>query len=48
MRSLCTEEIPNWKQAAKISKQLNKNPEMCEKCQLKECTYALSIAGGQR
>ena len=46
-KRLCTKEIPSHEEASKIHKQLTINPEVCESCKIKPCTYGLYVFGSK-
>lgn len=42
---ICTNKIPSHAEASKILQQLKTNPEVCDDCKIKPCTYALFLYG---
>ena len=48
MKRLCKNKIPSHKEANKIPKQLKVNPEVCDDCNIKKCTYALYLYGNEK
>ena len=45
MQKFCKKEIPTHSEARKIVKQLKTNPEVCDGCKIKPCTYAIYLYG---
>ncbi len=45
MKKLCNDKIPTHKKASKILKQLKENPEVCETCGIKPCTFGKYVWG---
>lgn len=44
-KRICNKAIPTHKKAGKILKQLKTHPEVCEKCKIKPCSFAVYIYG---
>ncbi|KKN55612.1 hypothetical protein LCGC14_0580840 [marine sediment metagenome] len=45
VKRLCTNEMPTHKEASAIMKQLRVNPEVCDNCKIKPCTYGQYVFG---
>ena len=47
VKRLCTNKLPTHAEASQIGAQLKTNPEICEDCSIRPCTYSLYVYGGK-
>ena len=45
IKRLCKKRVPTHSEASKILKQLERNPEVCETCKIRPCSFALYVWG---